>query len=863
MDKFATRLPQTCDAIIPGCQLRTARIISAGTPQAKTVVTTAESAAAPEKARLDALTALRFFAAGMVVVSHAAGVFHCLDKKWLIDMPLAQGVSFFFVLSGFILTYNYPQLGGVKEVLQFWRARVARIWPAHVFTLFLCLFIFALKPLTTWGLPITYNIAAHLAMVHGWILQDQFFFTVNPPSWSISTEFAFYLLFPFLIWKQEKTWWAKLLVAAGVVSAFMWFGAHQNLPELGNPTGLSVRGLMYINPLVRVFEFVLGMTCATLWQRVRHKKWNTAFLTTLEIGFIALITFYVGNVFHWLEPLHSSELGRIARCWLLYNGNCFAFAGLIFVCALQKGLIARALSNKFCVWLGEVSYSTYLLHMALIVLYAQNAAIFASIKPPLIFAGYCLVLITASHLTYTFIEKPLRKLLAGKRKAKVLTTGDLYRETGIAVAEQQRDTANIQKPQKLFAHIPFLDGLRALAIFWVLAFHSGGYFGEIVSKHSGWAGVDAFFVISGFLITGILLKEQSKTETVSLKNFYARRALRLMPAYALFIIITCLLNPMHCNHLLPAAGFAAIYMVDYDLALGWGNVLGSCMEVAWSLSVEEKFYLAWPTIIKYFRKSLVWIGVAAIVACFAWRAYLLQHGVFWMRISSSFECKIDALMIGCLAAVALHNDKSRAWLQKYCSNFVIPIALAAFVIYYLRGMGHPFGATTLKEKILYWDVRLPIFTFSFAALMMSLCLRPQSIVAKFFSLPPLVWLGKVSYSLYLWHMIAFVWVMNNAFNPGKSARWDVELLEYGLAVTFAAISYYLVEQPFLKIKDRYTVMADCSRQTTETSSASTPSSAQDPDFALTSAAAAAAHASNPRDPALAGATPSINGPKEL
>jgi peptidoglycan/LPS O-acetylase OafA/YrhL len=417
--------------------------------------------------------------------------------------------------------------------------------------------------------------------------------------------------------------------------------------------------------------------------------------------------------------------------------------------------------------------------MMMIVLYVQNKAYFAGMNSSHVFAGYCLTLIAASHLTYTFVEKPLRKMLAGKRKPDVLTTGDLYRETGL---EPQNAP---QKQQKLFAHIPFLDGLRALAIFWVLAFH-----------------------ISGFLITGILLKEQSKTATISLKNFYARRALRLMPAYALFIVITCLVNPVQCHHMLPAAGIAAIYMVDYDLALGWGYVLHSGMEIAWSLSVEEKFYLLWPTIMKYARKNLAWIGITAIVACFLWRIYLIQQGVFWMRISAAFDCKIDALVIGCLAALALHNEKSRAWLQKYCSNFVIPIALTGFTIYYLRGMGHPIGAKTLMDKILYWDVRLPIFTFSFAALVMSLCLRPQSIVAKFFSLPPLVWLGKVSYSLYLWHMIAFLWVMNNAFVPGKSARFDVELLEYGLAIAFAAISYYFIEQPFLKIKDRFAVMAD-------------------------------------------------------
>jgi peptidoglycan/LPS O-acetylase OafA/YrhL len=156
----------------------------------------------PERIKLDSLTALRFFAAAMVVVSHAAGLFHFMNKPAIVDLPLAQGVSFFFVLSGFILTYNYPDLSGIKATGKFWRARLARVWPAHAFALLLGIFILDLKPLTQMGVPLYQNIIAHFAMVHGWILQEQFFFSINPPSWSISTEFAFYLLFPLLIWKQ-------------------------------------------------------------------------------------------------------------------------------------------------------------------------------------------------------------------------------------------------------------------------------------------------------------------------------------------------------------------------------------------------------------------------------------------------------------------------------------------------------------------------------------------------------------------------------------------------------------------------------------------------------------------------------------
>ena len=255
-------------------------------------------------------------------------------------------------------------------------------------------------------------------MVHGWILQGQFYFSFNPPSWSISTEFAFYLLFPLLIWKHEKNWWMKLLLGAMIVVGFIWYGTGANLPETGDPTRVSAHALMYINPLVRVFEFILGMSCATFWTRIRNKKISPILLTVLEIACLATIAAYVANIFHLVEPLRATSMGRLIRFWLLYDGNCFAFAGLIVVCALQKGFISRLLSNKVFVWLGEISFSVYLLHMMVLVLFTQNLHRFATVNSPILFAVYCAILIAASHLTYTFIEKPMRNKLAGRKKDK-------------------------------------------------------------------------------------------------------------------------------------------------------------------------------------------------------------------------------------------------------------------------------------------------------------------------------------------------------------------------------------------------------------------------------------------------------------
>ncbi len=355
---------------------------------------------------------------------------------------------------------------------------------------------------------------------------------------------------------------------------------------------------------------------------------------------------------------------------------------------------------------------------------------------------------------------------------------------------------------KVFKHIPFLDGLRALAIFWVLTFHSGGPVGAFIAKRGGWVGVDAFFVISGFLITGILLTEHERTDNISLKNFYIRRALRLMPVYALFIVLNLLINPLHFQGMPTAAAVAAVYLCDLDLALGWGKTFGSGLQIAWSLSVEEKFYLFWPTLMKSVYRHLPIVGLLIIIFCLAWRAYLIVHGANWLRLSAGFDTKIDALIFGCLSAIVLNNSQVRPWLERHLRHGWLSLTLAIASLYYVRGMGHPDGATSLQDKLLYWDMRLPLFGILFSVLIVCMSVQPKSLMTKFFSLPPVMWLGKISYSLYLWHMMAFLLVIEH-FKASPAFRFDMEVCDYIGALIFAAVSYYFVEKPFLNLKERF------------------------------------------------------------
>ncbi|HEY9713611.1 MAG TPA: acyltransferase, partial [Chroococcales cyanobacterium] len=147
----------------------------------------------------------------------------------------------------------------------------------------------------------------------------------------------------------------------------------------------------------------------------------------------------------------------------------------------------------------------------------------------------------------------------------------------------------MDKEQKGF-YYPALDGLRAFAILWVMGYHSLGPIGTYLGHGGGWAGVDVFFVISGFLITSILLREQSTTGDVSYGKFYARRILRLVPAYYVFLFGMLVWNPLHFPKMLNAIGICLVYLSNYDLIFNWGNVAGSGAEITWSLSVEEQFY---------------------------------------------------------------------------------------------------------------------------------------------------------------------------------------------------------------------------------------------------------------------------------
>jgi len=372
-------------------------------------------------ARLDCLTSLRFFAAGMIVFHHSIslGLFG-LGSTPGESSIFGQGVSFFFVLSGFILAYVYQRLETWPKIFSFYRARVARVWPALVFSFFLTYWLLSLE----WDTPIA---LANLFMVNAWIPVPEYFFSYNIPSWSISTEFFFYLLFPVLIYKWEKYGRARLLFSMLIVLIFCYISntLQHSKDNLISAVALQA-GLIYVNPLTRVLEFILGIFVCSIWRNLRDRvQWRFAQATLYELLAVvvcALSVYYVPK-FAWSMMLAFNE--SAITYWLIFGGSMLSFSWLIYVMAIGKGWISRILSSSAPVLMGEISFSLYLVHLTLLRYYHENFSAFPVLPHAISMLIFWAVLLLVSYLMWALVEMPCRRLILGRDQAKVHGTNVL------------------------------------------------------------------------------------------------------------------------------------------------------------------------------------------------------------------------------------------------------------------------------------------------------------------------------------------------------------------------------------------------------------------------------------------------------
>jgi peptidoglycan/LPS O-acetylase OafA/YrhL len=333
-------------------------------------------------------------------------------------------------------------------------------------------------------------------------------------------------------------------------------------------------------------------------------------------------------------------------------------------------------------------------------------------------------------------------------------------------------------------HLPALDGLRALAVVMVILSHFG-------LPALGGLGVTIFFVLSGFLITWLLIKECDSTGSVSLRDFYARRALRIFPAYYAFLALSITVDLKRGDaRILPIVLPAMFYYTNYFNALMGHS--SSSVAHAWSLAVEEQFYLLWPAafILLSARGARALVrGLAfAIAAVACWRSYAyLRLGFGPSYVYNAFDCRFDCLAAGCLLAVACGHERFRSAMDacaRACGG--LPVLAAASLLPLIEIAGDRYRYT------FGFTVEALIIAFAIAQLLVLHAGTPW----KFLDARPTRSLGRVSYGMYLYHQ----WGLGIGHHLANGPRW-LEL-SAGLAATIllATGSYFVIERPFLSLK---------------------------------------------------------------
>lgn len=347
---------------------------------------------------------------------------------WIPVFTYDFGVSFFFVLSGFILCQRYRDFDSIAGLRDFYVARIARVWPLHLFTL--CVF-FLLADKWYWNGTEGHHagmLAANIFMVHAWIPRAEYFFAFNAVSWSISTEAFFYLVFPALRHRWSQTWhWKSLSVLLIAFLVLTVTTARGVAPfDFYNPAANSSLGWGYISPLVRIVEFVLGMLAATAFERLRNLSGGVWKWTALELCAIASIP-VITAVDRSL--LLSATGGNSAQSsWAMFVGHAAAapaFALAVFIAAFGRGWISRALSIRPLTVLGEASFALYLSHQLLYNVFVSHRAMFGHRPDHVVALFYWGSAIVISLLLWALVERPARTWIrhVASRRPELPTRG--------------------------------------------------------------------------------------------------------------------------------------------------------------------------------------------------------------------------------------------------------------------------------------------------------------------------------------------------------------------------------------------------------------------------------------------------------
>ena len=359
-------------------------------------------------------------------------------------------------------------------------------------------------------------------------------------------------------------------------------------------------------------------------------------------------------------------------------------------------------------------------------------------------------------------------------------------------------------PLDLPGHVPALDGIRGIAVLQVFVAHfhwivsTDPYFNAVTPWHwlnktlePGFLGVDIFFVLSGFLITSLLLKDRQRNQSGMFRRFYMRRALRLLPAlYAILIasFFVALWEKFPMDIQWRTTWHALLYLNNWNVV--WNpNAAQNDLGHLWSLGIEEQFYIIWPAIliglVALKIPNKVIMGLIAIsIAVVAWhRDELWDQGVSWLDLYIRTDTRVDSLLVGALFALFYRHIRINRKVLSYSAS--IAFLGIVYIKYNYAGSFIYKGGFTVIALL--------------AGMVILAAAENAWIGNSVLTWKPLAILGKVSYGLYLWHMLIFQ-VMGRHFTWGpKSVRIVIGIM---IVSAVTAASWFFVEKPFLRLKDR-------------------------------------------------------------
>jgi len=344
-------------------------------------------------------------------------------------------------------------------------------------------------------------------------------------------------------------------------------------------------------------------------------------------------------------------------------------------------------------------------------------------------------------------------------------------------------------------YVPAFDGLRGIAVLSVMIFHAGNSVRPLL--RGGYIGVDIFFVLSGFLITSILISEFNSTDTLNILRFYAKRARRLMPAFLFMLLLYVIgslvfLSEKEIKSNLVDVLIAITYTTNWTRALG--GYSPSMLGHTWSLAIEEQFYLIWPItllcILRYKMSRGRTVALILFIAFLFWaiRVVLTVVGATPDRLYNGLDTRGDALMLGSALGASLTSLKTDWQSSRFKYARLGLNAMSAIAIFLLVIVA-TYADWQKPEMFSIWMLFIEIAA---AIIIAHIFIMEKGIIERVLSMSILVWIGSISYGLYLWHYIIY-----QTMNVMGFPQSYLAIVGIPLSFVAATMSFYCIERKFV------------------------------------------------------------------